>query len=390
MVRHIDPSKGEISALRGSLERVFPGASVRQAEIRVLPADFSFRDLAVWKRLAREQILGHGGVISLDLDEVRNRLVMGVLAGTNRADVLEMVRTAGIPPEAVLVEADEPVASLSGGDIRNDTIRPVLAGTRIQHILDGGCTAGPTAFFGSTPALLINSHCSGGTGGVDLAFQGVGQPVWCDDGAPVFSAVPSFSAGDTRSVPATGADAGTQAQTPPPTCKIGDEIVDPVWTSGGPGCTTGKVCRESDAAIVALQPNVPFELGKIARTTGVGSLQIDVANPRWTITGETVMLVGQVAHKVGQTTGYSFGPVTNTCKDSDVDGTNRRVLCSWVFTASAGPGDSGSPVFRVIGGNGSVYLAGILWGFGEGSVWFSPLAGIRAELETPAQPLSFF
>jgi hypothetical protein len=89
--------------------------------------------------------------------------------------------------------------------------------------------------------------------------------------------------------------------------------------------------------------------------------------------------VGQTVSKVGRTSGWTRGRVTNRCLDVAIKGTNIVQLCQDIVSARAGGGDSGSPVFK---GNDSVTLVGVLWGGNESGTQFvySPMANIEREL----------
>ncbi|MEN2975271.1 MAG: hypothetical protein ABDH32_06835, partial [Candidatus Caldarchaeales archaeon] len=89
--------------------------------------------------------------------------------------------------------------------------------------------------------------------------------------------------------------------------------------------------------------------------------------------------------------------VTNTCVTTLVSGTNYALICQDFVRANAGPGDSGSPVFKIVDSStGNVQLYGILWGGGEINgvthFVFSNIANIERELgdlttfQPPATP----
>jgi hypothetical protein len=89
--------------------------------------------------------------------------------------------------------------------------------------------------------------------------------------------------------------------------------------------------------------------------------------------------IGLIVNKVGRTTGWSAGRVTQTCVNTGVSGTNIVQFCQTFVKAKVNSGDSGSPTFVITGGT-NVRLVGILWGGGGGSFVFSPLKNIEAEL----------
>lgn len=100
----------------------------------------------------------------------------------------------------------------------------------------------------------------------------------------------------------------------------------------------------------SFKSGVSVEFGNIVRTTShgtsPGSITIDSANPRFRIIGEAAYPVaGQTLEKIGRTTGWTYGQVTNTCVDTNVAGSNITLLCQDYVSAGIGAGDSGSPVF---------------------------------------------
>jgi hypothetical protein len=88
-----------------------------------------------------------------------------------------------------------------------------------------------------------------------------------------------------------------------------------------------------------------------------------------------------MVNKVGRTTGWSQGPVTGTCVNVNVSGTNITQLCQTIVSARVAGGDSGADVFSITSGT-NVKLNGILWGgSSDGKTFvFSPLANVMGEL----------
>jgi hypothetical protein len=93
--------------------------------------------------------------------------------------------------------------------------------------------------------------------------------------------------------------------------------------------------------------------------------------------------MGDPLHKIGRTTGWTYGPVVRSCIDVNLDDTDITLTCQTVVAAGVGVGDSGSPVFTRKGNNGAL-LQGIVWGAGEfddrASFILSPIAAIEREL----------
>lgn len=168
---------------------------------------------------------------------------------------------------------------------------------------------------------------------------------------------------------------------------IGTEVEDPkpLGTCIPEGQIVEAPCRYSDAALVGYDStNVGWEFGFIARTefpaTGMdtlGSRVIDHSNPRFKITGEQLWpTVGEVLEKIGRTTGWTEGKVSETCKDKVSQGT--WILCQDKMDASALGGDSGSPAFGWPSlASNEVVLYGLVWAGDQGYFWFSAMSNME-------------
>jgi hypothetical protein len=165
----------------------------------------------------------------------------------------------------------------------------------------------------------------------------------------------------------------------------------PGYTGGN--CPAGRICRNSDAAGARYAPGIPNAFARIYRTTSVntGNWQtIDQANPMFHIVAEapTNQPVGTIVDKVGRTTGWSSGSVTQSCVNTGVSGTQFTVMCQdWVSGASniVAGGDSGSGAFTRLGtgADPNVRLNGILWGGGTGVFVYSPMERVRMDNPPP-------
>jgi hypothetical protein len=331
------------AAQRGNAEVAlgpfFRARGFAPGQLRVLRGDFDFTQLEGWFRKASPTVLAVPGAVFADFDEASNRLRIGVEHGAAGGQVRSVVARLSIPPEAIVVEEVEPIRSMA---TLRDLVRPVVAGLQINFFLFV-CSIGFNASDGQG-SFITASHCTEKQGGVEGTqyFQ------------PLASVAGSF---------------------------IGTEVADPEYFRGG-ACPTGRRCRFSDASRAAYAEGVSFELGAIARTTGPnnGSLTIDGSFEIKKEASSPNFVVGDLANKVGRTTGWTQGDIVASCVDTNVFGSNITLLCQAFVQAGVGGGDSGSDVF--LGrGHGPVTLAGILWG-GSGSnlFVFSPLANIEQEL----------
>lgn len=272
------------------------------------------------------------------------RLVIGVESAGVMRGVESVLARFAIAPLGYRVQITEPIHFAS--DNLRSTHRPTKGGIQI-HWSNYVCTLGFNVDHAGGRSFITNSHCTErqGTTGTTAYYQ------------PSSTAEPS---------------------------PIAIEADDPSYFKGGE-CSRGKVCRYSDASRALYQAGIDSN-GEIARTTGVnnGDLSVvgvfDIAsqdNSSTTFSG--------TVNKVGRTTGWTDGSVTNSCVNVNVSGSNIQLLCQTIVendnAVIVQGGDSGSPVFRTTGG-GNAELLGILWGgSSSGNLFvFSPLSSIQDEL----------
>jgi hypothetical protein len=326
------------------------------AEVRAIRGDYRIEELLGWRDRLRS-LLSLPTVTMLDADEARNRVVVGVepgLAPAERDGVRQALVERGVPEGAVVIEERSAIRELAAQTTTtlDDRFRPVPGGVQLVFPLEPpffACTAGFVAKRAGVTGLVVNAHCTGTRGEVD----GIGY---------------------FQSVPSDGA--------------IGHEIADPGFFTDG-DCPTGRRCRYSDSAFVQLDNAKLASLGRIARPLSNGSdegtLTLKPASSRFSISGTGTVFTGSVVHKVGRTTGWTYGRVVATCAMVNVSGQDITHLCQTIVEAGSGGGDSGSPVFSRIGSTAKVKLDGILWGGGTDSLGnsvfaFSPITNVQGEL----------
>ena len=342
----------DVSA-RAQVERALgpwlAGEGLRAAALRVRRADYDWASLERWQGRATGTALAMRGAVSVDADEARNRVAIGVERGMPAAQVRSAVARLGVPSAAVVVEEVAPVRLAA---TLQDRVRPVVGALQINFDPDPGapgsfvCTLGFNATRNGQRSFITNSHCTNTQGGNEST------PYW----------QPTQGASPTR---------------------IASEVADPAYTTGG-SCPPGRRCRRSDAARARYASGTTSTLGRIARTSGANNGSLTITG-NFTITAEGSFTFGQQVHKIGRTTGWTRGEVRGTCVNTNVDGTNITQLCQGWVSAGAGPGDSGSPVFRRQGTGSNVTLLGILWGGsilpdGSSLYIFSPISNIETEL----------
>lgn len=290
-------------------------------EIRV--AKHRFSDLIAYQQLAAEVLRGPRSAAWTDADERLNAVRIGLYDLRQRDEVEGLLRRAGVPPEALVIEQGR--AEQAATTLR-DKFRPTGGGIQVKTF-DGlnhlwTCTLGFNVTSASSGAryMLYNSHCTGDITG------GTGRSVYQKD----------FVSGDL----------------------MGTVSVNPAWqTLLDPACGGVANCRYSDAALVSQSLSIsntpkrliapcgystnPTQPGTITYASWCGFI-FSLAD------GATVLpYVGQGLQKIGRTSGWTVGLVTETCVniDADFEGQPVRVLCADRVGAYADLADSGSPVF---------------------------------------------
>lgn len=323
---------------RGAAERLLGGfVRGRGSRLQVLQAQFAYRDLEGWFARVSHEAFAQGGVVFVDLDEAANRVLVGIERGASAASIRGLAARLGVPAAAITVRETDPIVYAA---TLRDLVRPVVAGLQInfgQFV----CSIGFNAISGTQNSFVTASHCTNRQGGVEGTeyFQ------------PLASTANSF---------------------------IGTEVADPVYFRGGV-CPRGKKCRYSDAARASYAAGVNFTLGGIAATSGPNNGSLTITGTL-AINGEGGEVAGDIANKVGRTTGWTQGVITNTCVNTGVSGSNIVQLCQNFVNAGVGGGDSGSDVFAQSGGGAR--LLGVLWGGNSAGTLFvySPIANVEQEL----------
>jgi hypothetical protein len=301
------------------------------------------QDLEAWFARSSPEVLALPGTVFADHDEANNRLVFGVENEGVIRGVQNALLRLGIPASAYEIQVTDPIHFMS--DNLRSTHRPVVAGVQI-HWSQYVCTLGFNVSHAGGYSFVTNSHCTDSQG----------------------------TTGNTQY------NQPTRTIAPDP---IAFEADDPAYFRGGV-CPRGRVCRYSDAARAAYVDGVSGR-AEIAKTTGENNGDLTVVG-RFSVASQdnSSTNFSGTMHKVGRTTGWTSGSVSNTCATVSVAGSNITLLCQTMVTSNqqiVAGGDSGSPVFTRSSGD-NVQLRGILWGgssSGDRFV-FSPLKNVIDEL----------
>jgi hypothetical protein len=354
-----------LSALRATGGPKVERRLAKNAPVVTKAAKYDFTELQAYRaRLTR--IFGVKGVVLIDTDEEVNRLRIAITPNARERDVVRELNRAGVPRDAVVISRISPIHRIKTLQQRQ---RPLPGGFQLVFpapSIDPGalfvCTLGFNANRPQNPNrrfLVTASHCSDRQGG--------------NQHTPYYNPFPVGANGN----------------------RVATEFKDPFYGNPGGQCVFGPGidCRFSDALLAEYTDDAFQQLGKIARTTfalqRIGSIRVDPDHPRWNVVGEFEFpFLGEIAHKVGRTSGHTFGPVILTCVDVGVGGTNIVQICQDIVLSGAQGGDSGAGVFERASDFGGpangVVLVGILWGggtLGGAPIWiFSAMEQIELEL----------
>lgn len=300
-------------------------------------ATYDFAQLRGWSRQVHS-LLSRGDVYTIDVDEVKNQVRVGVRDASAVAAVRAQGAQMGIPAGALFVETQprpeqrQTVQDYSG---------TMMGGIQIASSA-GTCTEGFNAIRDGYWIFVTNSHCT------DAYFA--------YDGGWVYQ--PWYAGG----------------------YEVGWEVNDRgVYDCAG----FGSSCRAADAAYIHQPGYRGIAQGVVARTPwasgGPGGLNIVGQYNIVARFGGWSAPVGTWLDKTGRTSGTTYGQVSQSCV------TIGSLACQDISNVWSEPGDSGSPMVVWTGGGDGydAQLYGILWGgpYGDwNTTYSSPLPGIEQDL----------
>lgn len=393
------------AALARAFDRSPSGRGPARGPITITRATYSFAELAGWRRQLGAEAFALSYVTSTDVDEFRNRVVIGTLPGSPRGEIMSMASRFGIPSEAVMVDQEcvEPMGGPAGNDnglSMFGAFRSPYGGDPCSSPGDGGGIDGDTAGVGdpsethSSSDLTLHSRFRPVPGGVRISSDGgtcsVGFNTYLsrldttDPGRTGLYDLGQYLVTNAHCTARLGRWDGGYFVQPrlEPGADLGYEWRETQWegTTQYMDCVPSfLLCSVADAALIKYSGASP-QGGRIARTVGTCQntacpTSIDPFSPTFRIADSVQnVFAGTQVHKIGSTTGWTSGTVFETCKNFRIELrgvlTPYTLLCQTSFNASVQGSDSGAPVFIMKGGS-DVSLAGLVWGGGSGRTRFS-------------------
>ena len=345
-----------------AFEEVF-GARPR-ARLVVHQGLYNMVELNEWYALMLDAIWAHDGVTNTGISEGRNRVNIGIDDLANRGYIVETLDKLGIPVAAVIIEQgyyptkDHTLRDRADNDIME-------GGYQITGHDVGTCTMRFLVEKDGDAGFITAGHCT--------------EDVW------------------------DGADDNVRFYQPTQTTAngIGSESIDPEFSASLTGCPNNHVCRRSDSAFIALDSDVDYNLGYIAKPTSLGSTVVE-HNEVFRITDERNAVQfddveQELVNRVGRTGGWKEGNISATCEvrlsSPAAPGTLARSLtCQNDYQVVGWTGDSGAPVFCIPDDTSNdVDLLGIHWGrytptdgSSQAHSVYSPIGNVYLDLDSLA------
>jgi hypothetical protein len=333
---------GMARTLEAFMTRELKDATQATADVgrmRVVPADYDFAELMDANAEATS-LFSDDAVTQMDVDEVRNRVVIGVTDEGKLGRLRSAVARLGKRAPMIEVSVIPPTNVTQSHPTHY--FRPVPGGVQITLQIFGSpiCTLGWNAYFRDVNGydgkryFVTASHCTENLGLVQ---------------------------GDRAGQPSTANI-------------IGHEVADPAFFTNAQdaSCPANFICRYSDAALFQYADTAAWNHGRIfVRQQLYWFWYTTYRN----ILGASDMFrtpslfIGSPISKMGRTTMVTSGTVANICIASrqfeNGVGTNRVMLCQAQGTYASQGGDSGAPVYRVMSTATNSHiqlLLGVHWG----------------------------
>jgi hypothetical protein len=354
-------SPGE-AAVRSAITAVFANPRLPKAPIVFDHASYSFRQLSDWSSNL-PNAFSIPGVVSTDIDEVHNTLTVGVTSASAGDQVTAYLENHGVPGNAIRTVQREPASTMSSS--LGDEVRQIVGGVHMDLPTAGSwCTLGFNVEIDGEPAFATNGHCSNNWG-----TSGDGTDYW-----QAFRNVQADFAG------AEGVE--SQIFTHSTDSRCPDTVYYCKWSDFSTGTYIDSMVPQQAMGYFA-RPTT--------RSRFDSNLVIDSLHPALAITNKYLFsFVGDTVNKIGARTGWTYGPVTQSCVTELVTdaytGQSFNFVCVDEAAMGVNSGDSGSGVFLYDAVGDTASLAGQLFAGGGGMngpdrtvTVFAPLNNIQSE-----------
>lgn len=342
------------SSLDSTFESYVASAHVPTAtERRIIihQSKYNFKQLARWRDILFRALYDVPGFQTIGVNVMDNTVEIGGVTDGAVAAMRGIALSLGVPEDGVIVRRERRLRELQ---LLSDRFDVVGGGIRITTVgimqLPQECTLGANTLHASS--FVTNSHCTDVRGPDDPEYL-------------------------------------TEAHQPQPFNNLGLEDSDPPYFSNAVSAdcpSSQNVCRYSDAAVFLYDHNLARSVaqGTIKRTvfaaTGANTNGSVLVDGTITIVSETEYSdLGWVVDKIGQSSGWTYGVVTNPCR-SYLSPSGHIYLCSAeVNDVQSLGGDSGSPTFLWLGNNEARFLGLLHAGDGQRFL-YSQLGNMRRDL----------
>lgn len=312
---------------------------------------YNFKELARWRDILFRAVYDIPDFQTIGINVMENQVEIGALTDVAVAAMRGIALSLGVPQEGVIVRRERQLRELQ---LLSDRFNVIGGGIKITTAgieqLPQACTLGANTLHGTS--FVTNSHCTD--------VRGPDNP-----------------------------DYLTEAHQPSIFDKIGLEDSDPAYFSSAvtPDCPSSQnVCRYSDAAVFLYDQNVARTVaqGTIKRTvfaaTGANNNGSILVDGTITIVSETQYSdVGWIVDKIGQSSGWTYGVVTNPCRNYTAPSGHIYLCSAEVSDVQSLGGDSGSPTFLWLGNDQARFLGLLHAGDGQRFL-YSQLGNMRRDL----------
>jgi len=324
---------------------------------------YSFAQLVSWRDKVYSDLVQRSDGRGLGIDYAQNRVLVDVELGAT-ASTRQRLASMGLPSDAVVVAeragakpsacSPYPTAPLT------NCFRPVPGGVQVAAAAMGQCSVAFGGYHPSTGELgwVTASHCLG----TNEFGQVTGRYVYQYNNLDLGQLVAS-------------------------------ESLDPATTTCVGGGTIQSRCRYSDSTWLRHEAG-GVQRGQIVQTLSsngtatccgdsptCGACVTSTASPRFQILGSASPVQGMQVEKVGRTSGWTTGTVSQTCHDGP-DGEGRWLICQTISSNLSNGGDSGGPLFYWwwFYGVNTIQIVGVYWGRDTGIAYSSPWSGVSTDL----------